>query len=172
MKLKRFLLRYYPPGIILEYESKGDMKSKDIDLLDLSAECVTARRHVLENAPLELRSSSLLIACATVTRSAPICAYDNVPLKQHRSGCAGHGDYSPGASDFREPQAAVAPSARKYGWRAICCFLRAANSVTGNRAVLQIAPLLFSHRAACSRVSNRNSTSCLLPRLHLRHRAD
>ncbi len=36
MKLKRFLLRYFPPGVILEYESKGDMKSKDIDLLDLS----------------------------------------------------------------------------------------------------------------------------------------
>lgn len=42
MKLKRFLLRYYPPGIILEYETKGDMKSKDIDLLDLSVECVAA----------------------------------------------------------------------------------------------------------------------------------
>ncbi len=42
MKLKRFLLRYYPPGIILEYETKGDMKSKDIDLLDLSVECVSA----------------------------------------------------------------------------------------------------------------------------------
>lgn len=53
MKLKRFLLRYYPPGqeflimhtpsqhcasiaaIILEYEQSGVMKSKCIDLLDL-----------------------------------------------------------------------------------------------------------------------------------------
>lgn len=43
MKLKRFLLRYYPPGIILEYESKGERKTKDIDLLDLSNEYVYAR---------------------------------------------------------------------------------------------------------------------------------
>eukprot|EP00283_Hemiselmis_rufescens_P013322 CAMPEP_0173443796 /NCGR_PEP_ID=MMETSP1357-20121228/30789_1 /TAXON_ID=77926 /ORGANISM="Hemiselmis rufescens, Strain PCC563" /LENGTH=241 /DNA_ID=CAMNT_0014409765 /DNA_START=1 /DNA_END=723 /DNA_ORIENTATION=+ len=38
MKLKRFLLRYYPPGIILEYESSGDMKQKTIDLLSLTVE--------------------------------------------------------------------------------------------------------------------------------------
>ena len=37
MKLKRFLLRYYPPGIILEYErSNGFEGSKTIDLLDIS----------------------------------------------------------------------------------------------------------------------------------------
>lgn len=35
MRLKKFLLRYYPPGIILEYEQSGMMKSKSIDLLDL-----------------------------------------------------------------------------------------------------------------------------------------
>lgn len=39
MKLKRFLLRYYPPGIILEYQkSNGDQETKSIDLLNLSAE--------------------------------------------------------------------------------------------------------------------------------------
>jgi len=37
MKLKRFLLRYYPPGIILEYvRSNGEMETKSIDLLNLS----------------------------------------------------------------------------------------------------------------------------------------
>ncbi|KAL4648508.1 dynein assembly factor with WDR repeat domains 1 isoform X1 [Arapaima gigas] len=36
MKLKRFLLRYYPPGIMLEYEKAGELKTKSIDLLDLS----------------------------------------------------------------------------------------------------------------------------------------
>ncbi|XP_069753331.1 dynein assembly factor with WD repeat domains 1 isoform X3 [Narcine bancroftii] len=36
MKLKRFLLRYYPPGIILEYEKGGETRSKSIDLLDLT----------------------------------------------------------------------------------------------------------------------------------------
>ncbi|XP_015759205.1 PREDICTED: dynein assembly factor with WDR repeat domains 1-like [Acropora digitifera] len=35
MRLKKFLLRYYPPGIILEYEQSGLLKSKSIDLLDL-----------------------------------------------------------------------------------------------------------------------------------------
>ncbi|XP_072266205.1 dynein assembly factor with WD repeat domains 1 [Pyxicephalus adspersus] len=36
MRLKRFLLRYYPPGIILEYEKGGELKTKSIDLLELS----------------------------------------------------------------------------------------------------------------------------------------
>eukprot|EP00951_Prasinocladus_malaysianus_P018988 scaffold153226_cov51-Prasinocladus_malaysianus.AAC.1 len=37
-KLKKFLLRYYPPGIILQYEHDGMMKQKPIDLLDLQQE--------------------------------------------------------------------------------------------------------------------------------------
>jgi len=37
MKLKRFLLRYFPPGIILEYHARnGDLETKTIDLLDLA----------------------------------------------------------------------------------------------------------------------------------------
>lgn len=39
MKLKKFLLRYYPPGIILEYlKSNGEIEVKSIDLLNLSEE--------------------------------------------------------------------------------------------------------------------------------------
>eukprot|EP00501_MAST-03F_sp_TOSAG23-6_P000578 GSMAST32.ASY1.ANO1.599.1 assembled CDS len=39
MKLKRFLLRYFPPGIILEYVKRdGSKNSKEIDLLHLNAE--------------------------------------------------------------------------------------------------------------------------------------
>jgi hypothetical protein len=39
MKLKRVLLRYYPPGIILEYELRdGTREMKEIDLLHLTAE--------------------------------------------------------------------------------------------------------------------------------------
>ena len=39
MKLKRFLLRYYPPGIILEFElSDKSREMKEIDLLQLSPE--------------------------------------------------------------------------------------------------------------------------------------
>ncbi|XP_033620557.1 dynein assembly factor with WDR repeat domains 1 isoform X3 [Fukomys damarensis] len=35
MRLKSFLLRYYPPGIMLEYEKHGELKTKSIDLLEL-----------------------------------------------------------------------------------------------------------------------------------------
>jgi len=39
MKLKRFLLRYYPPGIILEYQKRdGSRNAKEIDLLHLTPE--------------------------------------------------------------------------------------------------------------------------------------
>ncbi|KAK2489632.1 hypothetical protein MC885_021483 [Smutsia gigantea] len=37
MKLKSLLLRYYPPGIMLEYEKNGELKTKSIDLLDLGS---------------------------------------------------------------------------------------------------------------------------------------
>jgi dynein assembly factor with WDR repeat domains 1 len=37
MKLKRFLLRYFPPGIILEYQrTNGEIETKSIDLLNLT----------------------------------------------------------------------------------------------------------------------------------------
>ena len=37
MKLKRFLLRYHPPGIILEYlKRSGEIETKSIDLLNLT----------------------------------------------------------------------------------------------------------------------------------------
>jgi dynein assembly factor with WDR repeat domains 1 len=36
VKVKRILSRYYPPGIIIEYELDGSFKSKHIDLLDLN----------------------------------------------------------------------------------------------------------------------------------------
>ena len=38
MKLKRFLLRYYPPGILLEYEQQGELRQKSVDLLSLTPE--------------------------------------------------------------------------------------------------------------------------------------
>ena len=37
MKLKKFLLWYYPPGILLEYlKSNGETEVKSIDLLNLN----------------------------------------------------------------------------------------------------------------------------------------
>jgi len=39
MKLKRFLLRYYPSGIVLEFTRKnGELETKSIDLLNLTPE--------------------------------------------------------------------------------------------------------------------------------------
>ncbi|KAL6478534.1 hypothetical protein MHYP_G00119670 [Metynnis hypsauchen] len=39
MRLKRLHIRYYPPGIILDYEKGGQPRTKSIDLLDLTPEC-------------------------------------------------------------------------------------------------------------------------------------
>lgn len=36
VKLRKFLLRYYPPGVILQYEKDGQTRQKPVDLLDLS----------------------------------------------------------------------------------------------------------------------------------------
>lgn len=36
VKLRKFLLRYYPPGVILQYEQDGQTRQKPVDLLDLS----------------------------------------------------------------------------------------------------------------------------------------
>lgn len=48
MKLKRFLLRYYPPGILLEYvKTNGDRETKSIDLLNLSNEYFYIPKHSL-----------------------------------------------------------------------------------------------------------------------------
>lgn len=54
-KLKRLLLRYYPPGIILEHKEDGEIYQRSIDLLDLSpsTETEVLVSHVVEQeAPL------------------------------------------------------------------------------------------------------------------------
>ena len=35
MRVRRFLIRYHPPGIIIEYEKRGTTRTKDINLFDL-----------------------------------------------------------------------------------------------------------------------------------------
>ena len=51
MRLKRFLLRYFPPGLVLEYErSDGSRNSKVIDLLTLGPECVIWRKGICARA--------------------------------------------------------------------------------------------------------------------------
>ena len=48
MKLKRFLLRYHPPGIILEYLRKsGEIETKSIDLLNLTPEYAFSGKSIL-----------------------------------------------------------------------------------------------------------------------------
>ncbi|CAG4950632.1 unnamed protein product [Parnassius apollo] len=47
MKLLKFHLRYHPPGIILEYTKKGNVKSKDIDLLELN--CNSDVKQIADN---------------------------------------------------------------------------------------------------------------------------
>lgn len=58
MKLKRFLLRYYPPGIILEYEQGGAVKTKSIDLLDLKPDSNVEKivSEVFDSEPLVTKS--------------------------------------------------------------------------------------------------------------------
>jgi hypothetical protein len=55
MRLKRFLLRFFPPGLVLEYErSDGSRNSKVIDVLSLGIECVKERTsgwHCEERTP-------------------------------------------------------------------------------------------------------------------------
>ena len=35
MRVRRFLIRYHPPGIIVEYEKRGTTRTKDINLFEL-----------------------------------------------------------------------------------------------------------------------------------------
>ena len=38
MRLRRFLLRYHPPGLIIEYERRGVTRTKEINLFELTPE--------------------------------------------------------------------------------------------------------------------------------------
>jgi hypothetical protein len=47
MKLKRFLLRFHPPGIILEYlKRSGEIETKSIDLLNLTPGYVSIKMNI------------------------------------------------------------------------------------------------------------------------------
>lgn len=64
-KLRRFLLRYYPPGIILEYDDHGTGRqcTKSVDLLDLTPEYAM---------PMPPRTAALSLAeLPTLYRSNP-----------------------------------------------------------------------------------------------------
>ena len=54
MGLKRLLLRYHPPGITVEYTRKTVLKTKNIDLLELThtddPESIT--NQIIQNEPL------------------------------------------------------------------------------------------------------------------------
>ncbi|CAL8083240.1 unnamed protein product [Calicophoron daubneyi] len=63
MKLKRFLLRYYPPGIILEYEQGGEMRTKSLDLLELTSESDSDEivREICKKEPLVTEKRKLQV---------------------------------------------------------------------------------------------------------------
>ena len=61
MKLKRFLLRYYPPGIILEYRHRdGRRGEKELDLLHLTAEYAALRFCSLRRQRHEIKPQTII----------------------------------------------------------------------------------------------------------------
>lgn len=43
-QVRKLLLRYFPPGLILEYDDRGVRKQTSVDVLDLSVESDPAAR--------------------------------------------------------------------------------------------------------------------------------
>lgn len=80
MKLKKFLLRYYPPGIILEYvKSNGEIEVKSIDLLNLGEDTNAEELvdDILNEEPLIPRSKKHYLVtliqklCSKINTSIP-----------------------------------------------------------------------------------------------------
>lgn len=80
MKLKKFLLRYYPPGIILEYvKSNGQIEVKSIDLLSLGEDTNAEELvdDILNEEPLIPRSKKHYLVtliqklCSKINTSIP-----------------------------------------------------------------------------------------------------
>jgi len=76
MKLRRFLLRYYPPGIILEYEQGGELKNKPVDLLTLTPESdvEVLVNQVVRQEQLISENRKPQVAPAPAHRPAPLAA--------------------------------------------------------------------------------------------------
>lgn len=85
MKLKKFLLRYYPPGILLEYiRNNGEVETKSIDLLNLSSEY--ARHHAGPMSTNLSRKSQLRSPSSPRARSRNLRPSSKVtpqPLRTH-----------------------------------------------------------------------------------------
>lgn len=99
MKLKRFLLRYYPPGIILEYELRdGTREMKEIDLLHLTAEYVEPRHHC--HCGCSIARPLMYVLTGLVAHGDGQVGYRG----------AGEPDRVRGAADLRVAEAAAAPA--------------------------------------------------------------
>ena len=114
VKLKKFLLRYYPPGIILQYERDGVMKQKPVDLLELGP-----------GADIEVQRHTRMHAAMLAHRQTHMCALCMHPLAPHthiqapltadvarihaRAGPVLPG-HPPGASNKREQAPSAAPA--------------------------------------------------------------
>lgn len=92
MKLRRFLLRYYPPGIILEYQHRsGETNSRCIDLFDLSpadsadieslaSAVITAESHLSEkHKPVLMK---LILRLLDKQKPAGECRFELVRAQQ------------------------------------------------------------------------------------------
>ena len=80
MRIKRFLLRYHPPGIIVEYEKRGQTKTKDINLLQLniSDDPQELAITVISNEPMikmETKKIGILTGIRIYSWSCPVSPY-------------------------------------------------------------------------------------------------
>lgn len=139
MKLKKLLLRYYPPGIILQYDVDGCMKLKPLDLLDLTPDVdlevgcwwlLACRHQGHASSPRACRQVSVRLnllhvhggvsnSCTQVFRQR--CCTTACALRVgHVLCCAGAADtdIKPGATDWGEQAACAAATAAAVGGEA------------------------------------------------------
>jgi dynein assembly factor with WDR repeat domains 1 len=77
MQLKKLLLRYYPPGIILQYSKDGVLKQKPVDLLD-----VTPDTDVEVTQKLYRSSDCRIASCSNINHTRCFHALEQVLLAQ------------------------------------------------------------------------------------------
>ncbi|CAH8437723.1 unnamed protein product [Schistosoma intercalatum] len=86
MKLKRFLLRYYPPGIILDYEQGGATKTKSIDLLELTPESDTEEilKELCSKEPLITEKRKIQVQELIERLKSKLCSSSKTKFGQYK----------------------------------------------------------------------------------------
>ena len=65
-KLKRMMIRYFPPGLVIEKEENGKLVSLELELFDLNAEAdieVVANRIIHEEKAIKMNKKHALLGC-------------------------------------------------------------------------------------------------------------